>query len=346
MDQERYELIPIGIDLQGRWVLPDVSKQALEEGLLDLPAKAFRAEGEPVTLILDPARRELVSAAASGSLSVRLDVAFPVLHGPFGEDGTAQGLLDMAGVPYVGSGVLGSAIGMDKEKMKVVFGAAGLPVAGYIVIGAGQWAQEKERMLDEAAWLGFPSFTKPANMGSSVGVSRCTNLASLEAGIETAFLHDRKVIVERGIDGREIECAVLGNEDPQASVCGEILSSGEFYDYEAKYIDSGSQTIVPAPIPEPVAETIRRYSVRAFKAIEGAGMARVDFFYQEGGLGVVVNEINTIPGFTTISMFPKLWEASGLSYPALLDRLIELALERHSFRSGQSPPGSASHREL
>lgn len=339
MDQGRYELIPIGIDLQGKWVLPEQAKPSLAGGSLEVPPEAFRAEGQPVTLVLDPGRRELVGAGENTGPSVRIDVAFPVLHGPLGEDGAAQGLLEMAGIPYVGAGVLGSALGMDKEKMKVMLGAAGLPVPDYLVIRAAQWAREAERLLDEAAWLGFPSFTKPANMGSSVGVSRCTDLSSLEAGIESAFAYDSKILVEQGISGREIECAVLGNEEPQASVCGEIVASGDFYDYEAKYIDKASRTLVPAPIPEPVAEIIRTYSIRAFKAIDCQGMARVDFFYQEGGLGVLVNEINTIPGFTTISMFPKLWDASGIPLPQLIDRLIELALQRH----GARPPGASHH---
>lgn len=339
MDQDRYQLIPIGIDLQGKWVLPEASRRALDGGRVEVPADAFHAEGDPVTLVLDPARRELRGTGEGLSgFSVRPDVAFPVLHGPFGEDGTAQGLLELSGIPYVGSGVLASAIGMDKEKMKVMFASAGLPVAGYLVIRASEWAAEREKLLDEAAWLGFPSFTKPANMGSSVGVSRCSDLASLQAGIEAAFLHDSKVIVEQAINGREIECGVLGNSDPEVSVCGEILSAGDFYDYEAKYIDEGSQTIVPASLPEPVAEMVRSYSVRAFQVIDAAGMARVDFFYQEGGLGVVVNEINTIPGFTTISMFPKLWQASGLGYSQLIDRLIELAQQRHAAR----PRGAVS----
>jgi len=283
----------------------------------------------PVSLVQDPARRELISADGSPRMApAKIDVAFPALHGPFGEDGAVQGLLELAGIPYVGSGVLGSANGMDKEKMKILFAAAGIPIGDYLAIRSHQWAGEKDRMLDESARLGFPSFTKPANLGSSVGISRCTDLESLRAGIKHAFSHDRKIVVEQGIAGREIECGILGNEAPQASVCGEVLAAGEFYDYESKYVDAGSKTMVPAAIPDPVAEIVRSYAIRAFQAIDAAGLSRVDFFYEEGGRGVVANEINTMPGFTTISMFPMLWKASGLSYPDLVDRLIELALER------------------
>ncbi|MGI8426874.1 MAG: D-alanine--D-alanine ligase family protein [Actinomycetota bacterium] len=333
MDPDRYEVIPIGISREGKWVLPDESSRALEGNPLKIPSEAFAAEGRPVALVPDPARQELIAADPQYGLpQVKLDVVFPVLHGPFGEDGTVQGLLELAGIPYVGSGVLGSANGMDKEKMKILFAAAGLPIGDYLAIRAHQWANDKDRLLDESAWLGFPVFTKPANLGSSVGISRCTDLKSLQAGIELAFSYDRKVVVEQGISGREIECGILGNESPIASVCGEVLAAGEFYDYESKYIDADSRAIVPAAVPEPVAEIVRSYSLRAFQAIDAAGMARVDFFYEEGGRGVVANEINTIPGFTTISMFPMLWKSSGLTYSDLIDRLIALGLDRHSRR--------------
>jgi len=332
MDQGRFEVVPVGITREGAWVLPEASRAIVDSGgALAVPPVCFEAAGEPVTFRAEPGNaRILRHGEGGGGGEFGFDVVFPVLHGPYGEDGAIQGLLELADVAYVGSGVLGSAVGMDKEKMKLLFHAAGLPMGDYTVIRAPQWRREKQRFLDEAAWLGFPSFTKPANLGSSVGISRCTNLASLAAGIEAAFLHDNKILVEQAIVGREIECGVIGNDDPRPSVCGEVLAAGDFYDYVSKYVDTESRTVVPAAIPEPVAEVVRKYSVRAFKAVDAAGMARVDFFYQEGGRGVVVNEINTIPGFTAISMFPQLWGATGLDYPDLIEKLFELALKRHA----------------
>lgn len=333
MDAGRYQVVPVGITLKGQWVLPELSVEALRGGPLEIPQEAFEARGAPISLDTGSAPWAVSAGGLTASLpALSLDVVFPVLHGPQGEDGAVQGLLELAGYPYVGSGVLGSAMGMDKQKMKLAFEASGIPMASYLVMRSHQWASERDRLVAEAAGLGFPLFTKPANLGSSVGITRCTDPASLAEGIDLAFKHDDKVVVEEGIAGREIECAVLGNHEPQPSVCGEILPGREFYDYEAKYIDQTSRTVVPADLPAPVSELIRRYSVRAFQAVDAAGMARVDFFYEEGGRGVLVNEINTIPGFTTISMFPKLWEASGLPYPELIDRLIELALELHSGR--------------
>jgi D-alanine-D-alanine ligase len=356
LDPERYEVVPIGITREGRWMLPDASRAALEGGQLEIPPTAFEADGSPVALVHDPGRMELValdsSGPASGGLASlrRIDVAFPVLHGPFGEDGTVQGLFEMAGIPYVGAGVLGSALGMDKEKMKRLFRSEGLPTAEFVVLRAPEWASgepgTRERLLKEAEGLGFPCFTKPANLGSSIGISKCADPPSLEAGIEEAFRHDRKVLVEEAIPGREVECAVLGNDFPEASLVGEILPGREFYDYVAKYLDDSSQVVIPARLPEEVVELVRGYALAAFRAIDAAGMARVDFFYDEGGRGVVVNEINTIPGFTPISMFAKLWAATGLSYPEMLDRLISLALERHAGRPRSEeipPPGEAPH---
>jgi D-alanine-D-alanine ligase len=325
MDPQRYEVVPIGISKDGRWVLPDVARTVLEGGPLKVPAEAFEAEGSPISVLGDSSSSE---GSSLGGLA--LDVVFPVMHGPYGEDGTVQGLLEIADSPYVGSGVLGSAVAMDKAMMKVAFRSEGLPLASSIVVHAHEWSSDPASILDQAAGLGYPCFTKPANLGSSVGISRCMDVEGLEAGIAEALEFDRKVIVEENIEGREIECAVLGNDLPEASVCGEILPGREFYDYAAKYLDPTSRTIVPADLPDPVSDLIRAYSVRAFKAVDAAGLARVDFFYQQGGRGVVLNEINTMPGFTEISMFPKLWEASGLAYPALIDRLIQLALERHA----------------
>lgn len=327
LDPDRYEVVPIGITKTGEWVLPDPA--APGQG-------PFQAKGRPIAVFGPFGGPRPHDAAASG---LEFDVVFPVLHGPFGEDGTIQGMLELAGCPYVGSGVLGSAVGMDKAMMKMAFAAAGLPGARAITVHWAGWAQRRGDILDRACALGFPSFTKPANLGSSVGISRCLDADAVAAGIDLALQFDTKALVEEGIPGREIECAVLGNEDPQASVCGEIIPGREFYDYEAKYVEPSSKTIVPADLPDEVSSLIRNYSVAAFKAVEAAGLARVDFFFDEArageeGKGVVINEINTMPGFTEISMFPKLWEASGIAYPALVDRLIELALQRHAGKRG------------
>lgn len=332
MDPLRYEVVVLGITRDGRWMLPDVSRKVLEGGPLEIPAKAFEAEGESVSVVANPEAKGIAPIERGAPVDrFDVDVVFPVLHGPYGEDGTLQGLMELADLPYVGAGVLSSALGMDKEKMKILFRAEGLPTADFVAIRESDWIADGEHWLDEAAWrLGFPSFAKPANLGSSVGITKCTDLDSLRTGIEEGFRHDRKVMVEAAVSGRELECGVLGNESPEASVVGEIVLGREFYDYVAKYIDDSSEAIIPADIPEPVSELVRSYALRAFRAIDAEGMARVDFFFDAGGRGVVVNEINTIPGFTLISMFPKLWEASGLSYSGVIDRLIDLALERHT----------------
>lgn len=313
MDPARYEVVPIGITRMGEWVLAEMVPAGLP----------FMAEGAALGMFGG-------LGGTSGAPDLRVDVVFPVLHGPYGEDGTVQGLLEMAGVPYVGSGVLGSAVGMDKCMMKVAFSAAGIPNARSVIIQAHDWPAGRKALIAQAAELGFPCFTKPANLGSSVGISKCTDERSLVEGVKLALTHDRKVLVEEGITGREIECAVLGNDFPQASVCGEIIPGRDFYDYEAKYLEPSSKTIVPADLPEAVSQQIRDRAVQAFQAVGAAGLSRVDFFYDEGGRGVVINEINTMPGFTEISMFPKLWAASGVPYPALIDKLIELALKRHA----------------
>jgi D-alanine-D-alanine ligase len=308
-------------------MLPDASRKVLEGGALEIPEVAFEAVGEPVVVMGDPGAAGIVPVDSA----IRdIDVVFPVLHGPYGEDGTVQGMLELAGIPYVGSGVLGSALGMDKEKMKVAFGGHGLPTGNFCVVREHEWRRGRKALVKEtSSRLGFPVFVKPANLGSSIGITKCPNESELEAGIDQALLFDRKVMIEESIPGREIECGVLGNDEPQASVPGEVIPANDFYDYQSKYLDEGSRTTIPADLPTPVTELIQNYAVRAFHAIEAAGMARVDFFYEEGGRGVVLNEINTIPGFTTISMFPKMWEATGLPYPDLIDRLIDLALERH-----------------
>jgi D-alanine-D-alanine ligase len=292
----------------------------------------LEATGETVSLVSESSRSELVTLGAEVGTSLgQVDVVFPVLHGPFGEDGTVQGLLEMADVPYVGSGVLGSATSMDKEKMKILFAAAGLPVARYFSVREHEWERGQQAKIEMAASLGFPSFTKPANLGSSVGIKRCGDVEELTEGIIDAFRYDRKVIVEEAILGREFECGVIGNDEPRASVVGEVLPGGDFYDYKAKYFDDSSETIIPADVGEEISQRVQEFALAAFVAVDAAGMARVDFFYSEDR-GVVVNEINTIPGFTPISMFPRLWEASGLPYPRLIDELIRLALERHTAR--------------
>lgn len=330
LDPEKFEVIPIAISRYGEWLLPEVSRKVLEGGHLEVPAVAFIAEGEPVTL--DSSSHQIVPSDRSSAVAPisDIDVVFPVLHGPNGEDGTVQGLLELMDVAYVGSGVLGSALGMDKEKMKIVLRAAGLPGVEFVTVRDREWRTDMKSVLHRAGALGFPLFTKPANLGSSVGIRKCTDALSLVAGVEEALRHDRKVLVEEGIVGRELEVAVLGNDEPSASVVGEIIASREFYDYEAKYSDTSSQTRIPADLPPEVSDQVRGYSIAAFKAIDAAGLARVDFFYEETGRGVLVNEINTIPGFTTISMYPKLWEASGIAYPDLISRLLDLAQEKHA----------------
>jgi D-alanine-D-alanine ligase len=262
-----------------------------------------------------------------------LDVIFPVLHGTYGEDGALQGLLEMANVPYVGCGVLGSALGMDKEKMKMIFSSVGLPTVEYLVCRRHEWERSPEvitNAVEES--FGYPCFVKPVNLGSSVGVGKAHDRHELEHAINVAAEYDHKIIIERGLDCREAECAVLGNEQPIVSVVGEVISSNEFYDYRAKYIDGKSQTVIPADIAQEITAEVRQQAVQAFLALDLNGLARVDFFIEKGTNKVYINEVNTLPGFTEISMYPKLWEASGLPYPELLDRLIELAIERHADR--------------
>ncbi len=263
-----------------------------------------------------------------------IDVFFPVLHGPFGEDGTIQGLFEMADVAYVGAGVLGSSVGMDKGVFKDVMRANGIPLVDSIMVLRGEVENDLDAVIKKAEALGeYPLFTKPANLGSSVGISKCTSRSDLAEGLMDAARYDRRIVIESGVkDVREIEVSVLGNEEPQASVCGEILPSREFYSYESKYVDGTSGLMIPAALPESVEKKIREYAVRAYKAIDCAGMARADFFVEKGTDKIYLNELNTIPGFTSISMYPKLWQASGLTYAQLVDRLIELALERKSQR--------------
>ncbi len=324
LDKEKYEVIPIGITPQGRWIS---SSQALgmlkEKTSLDLEPEKF--------LVPEPNRRGLIAAEGNGTGATPLDVVIPLVHGTYGEDGTLQGLLELANIPYVGAGVLGSAAGMDKIVQKMIFADAGLPVVRYCWSYAASCREHPAkvaRMVERE--LRYPVFVKPANTGSSVGISKVHNRKELAPALALAAQFDRKVIIEQGIAGvREIECGVLGNDEPKASVPGEIIPSNEFYDYDAKYVDGKSQAVIPAKLPAPLARRIREAAVRAYTAIDCAGMARVDFFLTRGRSRLYLNEVNTIPGFTSISMYPKMWEASGLSFSGLLDRLIALALERH-----------------
>ena len=342
LDPERYEPIAIRIEKDGRWALPrrppqlasaaDVIHAAHEAASARLQAEGVREAhlvahpGGETLLTID---RQDEHAVVSG---LALDVVFPVLHGPYGEDGSVQGLLELANVPYVGAGVLASAVGMDKAVMKLVFAAKGLPQCDYEVVLKREWSRDERGVIQTlVSRLGFPMFVKPANLGSSVGISKAKHVAELREAMKLAAEFDRKIIVEAAVPRvREIECAVLGNDDPVASMPGEIIPSREFYDYEAKYLDEGSRSIIPAPLADAQTAEIRRLAIDAFKAIDCAGMARVDFLLAGDNGMVYVNEVNTIPGFTTISMYSKMWEASGVPYPKLIDRLIELAIERHA----------------
>lgn len=329
LDPERFEAIPIGVTKQGRWQLMTAGPPALTTGTGSALPRITEASGSEVVLDQEPGSQALVGRDGSRT---EIDVVFPVMHGPFGEDGSIQGFLEMAGVPYVGSGVLGSALGMDKAVQKVLLVAAGIPVVEHEVVYEREWEEDPEAVEARAEHLGSPVFVKPAALGSSVGISKVHDLGGLRGAMEEAFRYGSKALLEKSVEGgREIECAVLGNDDPVASVAGEIVPTGhEFYDYEAKYLDAqGSELIIPAKVPPAILEEIQRLAVAAFRAIDCAGMARVDFFITRDG-ALLLNEVNTIPGFTQISMYPKLWEASGLSYPELIDRLIELALERHA----------------
>jgi len=335
MDTRKYEIVPIGITKEGQWLASGDPMRMLASG--DEGASA------PAAILGDPSRRWLMRLEERGQSveAVRLtelDVVFPVLHGPYGEDGTVQGLLELADIPYVGADVAASAVGMDKAIFKDVMRARGLPIVDHVVVRRREWDERPEGTLDRVeAALGYPVFTKPANLGSSVGVCKCHDRQGLAKGLAEAARYDRKLVVEAAVpQAREIEVSVLGNDNPIASVPGEIVPSREFYDYAAKYLDEGkvaSQLFIPAPVPKEVAERVRELAVQAYMAIDCAGMARADFLLA-GEVGeLYVNEVNTIPGFTSISMYPKLWEATGLSYPALIDRLIELALERHADRA-------------
>ena len=337
IDRDKYDVLPVGITRDGRWVVASDDPAVWELRSGRLPEVTAAAGSEVVlSASVDGPQLQVLEAGSVPEVLSQVDVVFPVLHGPFGEDGTVQGLLELADVRYVGSGVLASAVGMDKHYMKLVFAAHGLPVGPYVVVTPRDWSQRREDVLTRVKDLRLPVFVKPARAGSSLGVTRVDDLADLERAVEDAQVHDPKVLVEEGLEGREIECAVLGgrgDDAPRASVVGEIVvdvAAGVFYDFEAKYIEDDTARLdIPADVPDTVSERVRELAVRAFEAIGAEGIARVDTFVDAEGQ-VVLNEINTMPGFTPISMYPKLWEASGLAYPDLIDELIQLALERRT----------------
>jgi D-alanine-D-alanine ligase len=331
MNPERFEAVPLYIDKNGRWLVGGSLKRLISDD----------AGREYVYLPPDPTQRSLVpvqdgrespsplAREGRGGALPPLDVVFPVFHGVNGEDGTIQGVLELANIPYVGAGVLGSALGLDKIYMKRAFAAAGLPIVDYLAITRRQYEHDPAAFIALVEQrLGYPCFSKFANSGSSVGTTKAHHRQELVEGLKLACSFDRKLLVERAVDARELEVSVLGNDDPQASVVGEVVPAHEFYDYEAKYLDEGSRLLIPAPIEAGVADEVRGMAMRAFQAIDAAGMARVDFFMERETGRILLNEVNTIPGFTRISMYPKLWEASGLSYPALIERLVDLAIER------------------
>src|SRR5438105_13276776 len=342
MDPDRFEAVPLYIDKSGRWLFGGSLKRPIGNDAarqyVYLPpdptqhslvhARNGTESHSPVVGVGGASPSPLVGEGRGGGLP-ELDVIFPVFHGLNGEDGTIQGVLELANIPYVGAGVLGSALGLDKIYMKRAFAAAGLPIVDYLPITRRQYEQDPPAfiaLVEER--LGYPCFSKFANSGSSVGTTKAHNRGELVAGLRLASSFDRKLLVEAAVEARELEVSVLGNDEPQASVVGEVVPAHEFYDYDAKYLDAGSRLLIPAPIDASVAEEVRALALRAFQAVDAAGMARVDFFMERTTGRVLLNELNTIPGFTRISMYPKLWEASGLSYPRLIERLVDLAIER------------------
>jgi D-alanine-D-alanine ligase len=330
LDPGRYDAVAIRIEKDGRWTLPPEPPKVMKAA--DVIKGALSDQGRVGVREAYPMAYPGGATLMSEGTGVSLDVVFPVLHGPYGEDGTVQGLLELANIPYVGAGVLASAVGMDKAAMKLVFAAKGLPICDYEVVLKRDWQRDEHAVLQQiVSRLGFPVFVKPANLGSSVGISKARHAAELRTAIALAAQFDRKIVIEAAVPkAREIEVAVLGNDDPEASVPGEIIPSGEFYDYQAKYVSDDSRTVIPAPIDDARAAEVRALAIAAFKAIDGAGMARVDFLLAGDSQVLYLNEVNTIPGFTTISMYAKMWDASGLPYAQLIDRLIALAIERHA----------------
>jgi len=339
LDPEKYETVPIGISKDGRWLVGSGAQKMLPEVL---------KSGERISLPPDPTVAALVPLSQSaGQSSVTVDVVFPVLHGTFGEDGTVQGLLELAGLPYVGAGVLASAVGMDKDVQKRLFKEEGLPIVPFLAVARSEWERNAAKVFrDVKKKFRFPVFVKPATLGSSVGMTRVKAAHELTAAMDAAAQFALKIIVERAVNAREIEVSVLGNHEIRASIPGEIVPHRDFYDYAAKYLEEGTRLVIPAPLTKSQVARFQDYAVRAFRAIDGAGMARCDFFLERHSGKIFLNELNTIPGFTSISMYPKMWEASGLPYPKLIDRLIELALELHREKartkySIELPPGAA-----
>jgi len=332
LDPGKYEITQIGITKDGVWLAGENILEAMSKG------KTEDENLKQVVIIPDQYHNriwEIQTAESAWNLEplVNVDVVFPVLHGTFGEDGTLQGLLEMADLAYVGAGVTSSSVGMDKGVFKDVMRANGIPTVDSVIVLRSEVEKNIEAVIRQAEAVGpYPLFVKPANLGSSVGITKCNSLADLGEGLREAAAYDRRVLVERGVNAREIEVSVLGNDAPQASIPGEVLPSREFYSYESKYEDGTSNLLIPAPLPAKTTEKIRQMAITAYKAIDCAGMARVDFFVEKVTGEIYLNEVNTIPGFTSISMFPKLWEASGLPYTKLVDRLVELALERKADR--------------
>ncbi len=332
LDPDKYEVVPVGITREGRWLTADDPMRRLTASS---PLFALGAGEEGAGVGGDVIDGEAaVPATLPAVLGGDVDVVFPVLHGPRGEDGTVQGMLELVGVPYVGAGVLGSAVAMDKAMAKTILAQAGLPQVPWRTVARKDWEREPEAVTAGIAQLiGFPCFVKPANMGSSVGIAKVHDAGELPGAMAAAGQYDRKIVVERGVDAREFEVAVLGNDEPMASVAGEIVPANEFYDYDAKYLDDRSELIIPAELEGKDLVLLQDLALDAFRALDLEGMARVDFFWERETDHIYINEVNTIPGFTSISMYPKLWQASGVPLPELVDRLIALALERHAERS-------------
>jgi len=356
IDRNKYEVVPIGISKEGRWLTSGEAQKLLSGNAApgnprnlragdpeSTPGAAVLARGDSVLVPPEPTgQHHSLIPFESGAgehrpahQAIDVDVIFPVLHGTFGEDGTIQGLLELAGIPYVGAGVLGSAAGMDKDVMKRLFLAAGLPIVKHVTVLRSQWQNAPKKITKAIeSKLKYPVFVKPANLGSSVGISKARDRKELGPAMDLAASYDRKIIIEQGVGGkkkkaREIECSVLGNDEPIASIAGEIVPIKEFYDYAAKYLDEGSELLIPAKLSKKQIKEVQEMAIAAFKAVDCAGLARVDFLLDPSSEKLYLNEINTMPGFTAISMYPKLWAASGLEYPKLIDRLIQLALERH-----------------
>lgn len=340
IDRKKFDVVPIAITKEGKWLPPSDSAQLLPAAVQPLLASSTTSTTGDIALLGDPSHKGLISLQCDSQplVAEKLDVVFPALHGTYGEDGTLQGLLEMADVPYVGCGVLASACGMDKVVMKSLFVEAGLPICKHVWFLRSQWRKDPDKVLRKVIReIGLPCFVKPANLGSSVGVSRAKDKRSLSDAIELAAEYDRKIIVEEEVVAREIECAVLGNDEPKASLPGEYMiydEAARFLDYTEKYSSTGNVSfVVPAPLTKAMMARIQKMAIRAFQSIDGAGLARVDFFLTRDGGDLIINELNTMPGLTEVSGYPKMWKASGLSFPQLLETLIELAFERHRDKS-------------